>query len=110
MSGRQNSDKGAVEQMKRFHMRIQLTKAGKKAVACAVAGAAVLALLLFFVLFRVTTVEVVGSTRYTDKQIRGYAMDHPLTSNTLLVILFITSSTSLKSSITTISSLESPCV
>lgn len=74
--------------MKRFHMRIQLTKAGKKAVACAVAGAAVLALLLFFVLFRVTTVEVVGSTRYTDKQIREYAMNHPLTSNTLLVILF----------------------
>ena len=74
--------------MKRFHMTIQLTKAGKKAVACAVAGAAVLALLLFFVLFRVTKVEVVGSTRYTDKQIREYAMDHPLTSNTLLASLF----------------------
>ena len=74
--------------MKRFHMTIQLTKAGKKAVACAVAGAAVLALLLFFVLFRVTKVEVVGSTRYTDKQIREYAMDHLLTSNTLLASLF----------------------
>ena len=69
-------------------MRIQLTQAGKKAVACAVAGAAVLALLLFFVLFRVTRVEVVGSTRYTEEQIREYALNNPVTSNTLLAIVF----------------------
>lgn len=74
--------------MKRFRMRIQLTQAGKKAVACAVAGAAVLALLLFFILFRVTRVEVVGSTRYTDKQIQEYAISNPVTSNTLLAVLF----------------------
>lgn len=69
-------------------MRIQLTQAGKKAVACAVAGAAVLALLLFFILFRVTRVEVVGNTRYTEKQIREYALNNPVTSNTLLAIVF----------------------
>lgn len=74
--------------MKRFHMRIRLTEDGKKLVACAAAAAAVLALLLFFLLFRVTKIEVVGSTRYTDEEIEGYAMGNPLTSNTVLAILF----------------------
>lgn len=74
--------------MRRFQIKFRLTEYGKKAVACAVAGAAVLALLLFFVLFRVTRVEVVGSTKYTDAEIKEYAMENPLTSNTVLAILF----------------------
>lgn len=74
--------------MRRFQIKFRLTEYGKKAVACAVAGVAVLALLLFFVLFRVTRVEVVGSTKYTDAEIKEYAMGNPLTSNTVLAILF----------------------
>lgn len=74
--------------MRRFQIRFRLTEDGKKAAVCAVAGAAVLALFLFFILFRVTRVEVVGSTKYTDEEIREYAMGNPLTSNTVLAILF----------------------
>lgn len=74
--------------MKRFRINFQLTKEGKKAVACAVAGAAVLALLLFFILFRVSRVEIVGSTKYTDDEIREYALGNPVTSNTLLAVWF----------------------
>ena len=74
--------------MRRTYRRIQLTKEGKKAVACIAAGAALLALLLFFLLFRVTSVEVVGSTKYTDEEIKGYALESPLTSNTVLAMMF----------------------
>ena len=74
--------------MRRTYRRIQLTKEGKKAAACIAAGAALLALLLFFLLFRVTSVEVVGSTKYTDEEIKGYALESPLTSNTVLAMMF----------------------
>lgn len=74
--------------MKRTYRRIQLTKEGKKAAACIAAGAALLALLLFFLLFRVTSVEVVGSTKYTDEEIKAYALENPLTSNTVLAMMF----------------------
>lgn len=74
--------------MRRTYRRIQLTKEGKKAVACIAAGAVLLALLLFFLLFRVTSVEVVGSTKYTDEEIKGYALESPLTSNTILAMTF----------------------
>ena len=74
--------------MRRTYRRIQLTKEGKKAVACIAAGAALLALLLFFLLFRVTSIEVVGSTKYTDEEIKGYALESPLTSNTVLAMMF----------------------
>ncbi|MCI5509758.1 MAG: hypothetical protein MR436_04800 [Eubacterium sp.] len=74
--------------MRRTYRRIQLTKEGKKAAACIAAGAALLALLLFFLLFRVTSVEVVGSTKYTDEEIKGYALESPLTSNTVLAMTF----------------------
>ena len=74
--------------MRRTYRRIQLTKEGKKAAACIAAGAALLALLLFFLLFRVTSVEVVGSTKYTDEEIKGYALESPLTSNTILAMTF----------------------
>ena len=74
--------------MRRTYRRIQLTKEGKKAAACIAAGAALLALLLFFLLFRVTSVEVVGSTKYTDEEIKGYALESPLTSNTVLAMKF----------------------
>ena len=74
--------------MRRTYRRIQLTKEGKKAAACIAAGAALLVLLLFFLLFRVTSVEVVGSTKYTDEEIKGYALESPLTSNTVLAMTF----------------------
>ena len=47
-----------------------------------------LALLLFFALFKVDSVSVVGSTRYSDEEIRQMAMGSPLDSNTLLAIWF----------------------
>ncbi|NCC42316.1 MAG: hypothetical protein EOM18_01710 [Clostridia bacterium] len=65
-------------------MKVRLTDTGKRAVACAAAGVVVLALLLFFILFRVSSVDVVGSTKYTDEEIKEYALTSPLTSNTLL--------------------------
>ena len=47
-----------------------------------------LALLAFFFLFRVDKVYVVGNTRYTDEEVKEYVMTTPLTSNTVLAMLF----------------------
>lgn len=70
-----------------FH-KIELTKEGKKAAAGIGAAVVVLALLIFFLLFKVDQVEIVGSTKYTDKEVKEYALSSPLTSNTLLAVLF----------------------
>lgn len=68
--------------------KIKLTKEGKKAAAGIGAAVVVLALLIFFLLFKVDQVEIVGSTKYTDKEVKEYALSSPLTSNTLLAVLF----------------------
>ena len=65
-----------------------MTKDGKKLVAGVAAGVVLLAILLFFALFKVDTVLVVGSTRYSDEEIRQMALDSPLDTNTLLAVLF----------------------
>ena len=49
--------------------------------ACAAAVVVLLALLLFFAI-RISIVSVVGSTRYSDEEIRQMAMGSPLDSNT----------------------------
>ena len=74
--------------MKKRRVKIVLTKDGKKVAACAAAVVVLLALLLFFALFKVDSVTVVGSTRYSDEEIRQMAMGSPLDSNTLLAIWF----------------------
>ncbi len=74
--------------MKKKHAKIVLTKDGKKVAVCAAAGVALLALLLFFILFKVDSVDVVGSTRYSDEEIRQMALGSPLDSNTLLAVWF----------------------
>lgn len=70
--------------MKKIHLDIRLTQSGKQAAAGIAVGAVVLALLIFFLLFNVNRVEVVGSTKYTDAEIKEYALKSPLTSNSLL--------------------------
>ena len=72
--------------MKKRRVKIVLTKEGKKVAACAAAVVVLLALLLFFALFKVDSVSVVGSTRYSDEEIRQMAMGSPLDSNTLLAV------------------------
>lgn len=74
--------------MKKRRVKIVLTKDGKKVAACAAAVVVLLALLLFFALFKVDSVSVVGSTRYSDEEIRQMAMGSPLDSNTLLAVWF----------------------
>ena len=74
--------------MKKRRVKIVLTKEGKKVAACAAAVVVLLALLLFFALFKVDSVSVVGSTRYSDEELRQMAMGSPLDSNTLLAIWF----------------------
>lgn len=56
--------------------------------AGAVAVIVLLALGAFFFLFRVDNVYVVGSTRYTDDQIKEYVLTTPMTSNMVLAMLF----------------------
>lgn len=68
--------------------KIKLTKEGKYITAGAAAGILLLALLLFFSLFRVDKVYVIGSTRYTDEEVKEYVMTSPLTSNTVLAMVF----------------------
>ena len=74
--------------MKKRFRRIELTKEGKMITAGAVAAIVLLALLAFFFLFRVDKVYVVGNTRYTDEEVKEYVMPTPLTSNTVLAMLF----------------------
>lgn len=74
--------------MKRFHSRVRLTRAGRRAVACTAAGTLVLALLVFFLLYKVNNVEVVGNTRYEDKKIQEYVMQKPIVSNSMLAVWF----------------------
>lgn len=74
--------------MKKRRVKIVLTKEGKKVAACAAAVVVLLALLLFLALFKVDSVSVVGSTRYSDEEIRQMAMGSPLDSNTLLAVWF----------------------
>lgn len=74
--------------MKRTRRKIELTEEGKRLVAGIAAGAAILVILLFVLLFRVTNVKVLGSTKYSDSEIKEYVMEGPLTWNTVLVSLF----------------------
>lgn len=74
--------------MRRRRSKIQLTESGKKLVACVSIGIVALAVLLFLVLFRVSNVLVVGNTRYTDEEIKQYAMSNILTHNTMLATWF----------------------
>lgn len=74
--------------MKKRFRKIELTKEGKMITAGAVAAIVLLALLAFFFLFRVDKVYVVGNTRYTDEEVKEYVMTTPLTSNTVLAMLF----------------------
>ena len=71
--------------MKKRFRRIELTKEGKMLTAGAVAVIVLLALGAFFFLFRVDNVYVVGSTRYTDDQIKEYVLTTPMTSNTVCI-------------------------
>ena len=87
-------NKGMGEQMKKIQFKkihfqkVEFTKEGKQAVAGISVGIVVLALLAFFLLFKVDRVEIVGSTKYTDQEIREYALSSPLTSNTVFAMMF----------------------
>lgn len=87
-------NKGTGEQMKKIQFKkihfqkVEFTKEGKQAVAGISVGIVVLALLAFFLLFKVDRVEIVGSTKYTDQEIREYALSSPLTSNTVFAMMF----------------------
>ena len=74
--------------MRRRRSKIQLTESGKKLVLYVSLGTVISILLLFFALFRVDHVLIVGSTRYTDAEIRSYAMKNILTHNTMLTSWF----------------------
>lgn len=87
-------NKGTGEQMKKIQFKkihfqkVEFTKEGKQAVAGISVGIVVLVLLAFFLLFKVDRVEIVGSTKYTDQEIREYALSSPLTSNTVFAMMF----------------------
>lgn len=51
-----------------------------------VAGALLISVFIFFMTFRVTEVEVVGNTRYTDKEVEKMALTGPFSFNSLLVV------------------------
>lgn len=72
---------------KRFRKKV-LTKEGKMLTAGVLAAVVLLALTAFFFLFRVDKVYVVGSTRYTDDEVKKYVMTTPMTSNTVLAMIF----------------------
>lgn len=68
---------------------IQWTKKTKMQMAAGIiVSSVVLAVLVFLTMYKVERVEVIGSTRYTEKQIQEYALTNPLTSNTVFAVLF----------------------
>lgn len=74
--------------MKKRFRKVRLTREGKMITAGAAAVLVLLVLLSFFFFFRVDQVYVVGNTRYTDDEVKEYVMTTPLTSNTVLAMLF----------------------
>ena len=86
-------NKGTGEQMKKYQIKkirfqkVEFTKEGKQAAAGIGVGIVVLALLAFFLLFKVERIEIVGSTKYTDQEIKEYALSSPLTSNTVFAMM-----------------------
>lgn len=63
-------------------------KKTKRLIAACTAGGLVLAVLLFFEIFRVRNVEVTGNTRYTAEEIQDMALTGPLSTNTILLTTF----------------------
>lgn len=51
-----------------------------------VVGVLLISVFIFFMSFRVTEVEVVGNTRYTDKEVEKMALTGPFSFNSLLVV------------------------
>lgn len=68
----------------------QYKKKIKKKTVYIIIGSAVgllaAAVLAFFLLFRVTTVEVVGNTRYTDEEVKEMALTGPFSFNSLIAV------------------------
>ena len=52
-----------------------------------VVGVLLISVFIFFMSFRVTEVEVVGNTRYTDKEVEKMALTGPFCFNSLFELL-----------------------
>ena len=64
------------------------SKKTRRMIRWSVAGVVVLALLLFWGLFYITEVEVVGNTRYTEKEVENMALEGFFAHNSVLLSTF----------------------
>lgn len=64
-----------------------MNKHTKKTVGCLVAAALLTAVIVFFSYYHVSTVEVRGTTHYTDEEIKKMVLRGPLASNSVLAPL-----------------------
>ncbi len=74
--------------MKKTTFMRNLNRKTRRIIFASAAGLAAAGILAFALLFRVTAVEVVGNTRFTEQEIREMALTGPFAWNTLLIEKF----------------------
>ena len=74
--------------MKKTTFMRNLNRRTRRIVIASAAGLAAAGILTFALVFRVTAVEIVGNTRFQDKEIRDMALTGPFSWNTILIEKF----------------------
>lgn len=74
--------------MKKTTFMRNLNRKTRRIVIASAAGILAAGILTFALVFRVTTVEIVGNTRFQDKEIREMALTGPFSWNTILIEKF----------------------
>lgn len=74
--------------MKKTTFMRNLNRRTRRIVIASAAGIIAAGILTFALVFRVTTVEIVGNTRFQDKEIRDMALTGPFSWNTILIEKF----------------------
>ena len=73
--------------MRKSNYRKKLTKKTKKIIGGILAAVLLAGVIFFFSYFRVTNVEIMGSTHYSDAEIKEMALDSPFSGNSVLAVL-----------------------
>ncbi|WP_373216028.1 cell division protein FtsQ/DivIB [Ruminococcus sp. 5_1_39BFAA] len=70
-----------------YRKKLLISKKTKKMIWGALAAVILAGIIFFFAYFRVTSVELMGSTRYSDEEIKELALQGPFSDNSILAAL-----------------------
>ena len=73
--------------MRKSNYTKKLSKKTKKIIGGILAAVLLAGVIFFFSYFRVTNVEIMGSTHYSDGEIKEMALDSPFAGNSILAVL-----------------------